>query len=159
MKCKACSTEFTPRNKTHVYCSSKCRNNWRVRDPEKMQAYKQKYRDTSKDKSKHYHLVRNFGITLEQYKEMLQAQNECCAVCGKHAETEGRALAVDHDHSTGEIFGLLCYVCNNKLIGKRRDPELFYKASEYLRRGSGLYVPDDKKKGRPRKRKKFSGKS
>jgi Recombination endonuclease VII len=159
MKCKSCSADFEPKNRTHVYCSAKCRNNWRVRDPEKMQAYKQKYRDTSKDKSKHYHLVRNFGITLEQYKEMLQAQNECCAVCGKHAETEGRALAVDHDHSTGEVFGLLCYVCNNKLIGKRRDPELFYKASEYLRRGSGLYVPDDKKKGRPRKRKKLSGKS
>lgn len=154
MQCKTCCSEFQPKNKTHVYCSSKCRNVWRVRDPAKMQTYKQRYRDKSKDKTRNYHLLRNFGITLAQYQELLEKQAECCAVCGKHAETEGRSFAVDHDHNTGEIYGLLCYVCNNKVIGNKRDPELFYKASEYLRQGSGLFVPDAMRKGRPRKRKK-----
>lgn len=65
-------------------------------------------------------LKRKFGITLEQYEELLEAQAGGCAVCGKTQQENRRRLAVDHDHSCcpGQITcgrcirGLLCSSCN-----------------------------------------------
>jgi hypothetical protein len=53
-----------------------------------------------------------YGITQEQYEEMLSEQNGGCAICGITEATNGRRLAVDHDHQTGEVRGLLCNNCN-----------------------------------------------
>jgi hypothetical protein len=59
-------------------------------------------------------LLAAFGITLEQYDEMLAAQGGGCAICGRACLT-GRALAVDHDHETGVVRALLCVICNRYL--------------------------------------------
>lgn len=64
-----------------------------------------------------------YEITVEQYKQMLVAQNGLCAICNKKetvvdAKTNKvRNLAVDHDHATGETRGLLCCYCNTTLAG------------------------------------------
>ena len=49
---------------------------------------------------------------------MLKKQNNCCAICKKHKSKFARSLAVDHDHSTGEIRGLLCFWCNKRFVGR-----------------------------------------
>lgn len=100
--------------------------------------------------------MKDFGITLEQYGEMLEKQNGVCAVCHKPPQ-ENKAHAVDHDHKTGEIFGLLCHACNYRLIGRIRNPILFERAAEYLRNGSGLFVPPKKKRRRKTSRKVQDG--
>ena len=60
---------------------------------------------------KDLHLQRNFGISLEEYHEMIGKQGNRCAICGESetAERNGKklALAVDHDHKTGKIRELL----------------------------------------------------
>ena len=66
-----------------------------------------------------------FGITREQYDEILEAQGGVCAIC-KEVCNSGRRLAVDHDHETGEVRGLLCGNCNTA-IGK------FHDNTDYLR--------------------------
>ena len=100
------------------------------------------------------YLLRKYGITQRQYNSLLKKQNDSCAVCGKHKSKEKRNLCVDHDHKTGQIRGLLCFLCNHRVIGKQRDPELLFRASEYLRQGTGWYTP--KKKRKKRKQKKRS---
>jgi hypothetical protein len=98
-----------------------------------------------------YSLKRLYGITPEQYDEMLRDQNYCCAVCGRHESEFKTKLAVDHDHVTLDLRGCLCTFCNSRVIGRHRDPELFRRAYEYLiapRRG--WLAP----KRKPRKRKK-----
>ncbi|PYQ17504.1 MAG: hypothetical protein DMF80_00495 [Acidobacteria bacterium] len=45
---------------------------------------------------------------------MLVDQKERCAICRKACGT-GRRLAVDHDHQTGRVRGLLCFRCNTAL--------------------------------------------
>ena len=58
-------------------------------------------------------LKQSYGITLEQYNEMLVAQNHKCAICGKdEAEVHINRLYVDHCHTTGKVRGLLCHQCN-----------------------------------------------
>jgi hypothetical protein len=80
-----------------------------------------------------YHLKRKYGITLEDYERMLEAQGGVCAICGE-PRPEERTLHVDHDHETGEVRGLLCFRCNNALGDFREQYELFQKAADYLDR-------------------------
>jgi hypothetical protein len=63
-----------------------------------------------------YTYGKDFG--LEQYENILQEQNEVCAIC-LNPNTNGRkdsnSLYVDHNHSTGKVRGLLCSNCNRML--------------------------------------------
>lgn len=64
-------------------------------------------------------LKNKYGLTLEDYDNLLKSQNGVCAIC-ERAETsrsseKGPAvdsLKVDHCHTTGKIRGLLCSECN-----------------------------------------------
>jgi Recombination endonuclease VII len=96
------------------------------------------------------HLRRTYGITLEQYNNLLEKQDYCCAVCGKHQNEEKKRLSVDHNHATGEIRGLLCTMCNYRHVGKHRDSSLLRRIADYLDQGTGWFVP---KKDKIRKRK------
>jgi hypothetical protein len=113
-----------------------------------------KTEDFSKRKSessRKHHLKKTYGITPEQYNEILAKQEYCCAICGKHEEDEkNRRLAVDHNHETGEIRGLLCSFCNHRVVGRHRDGDLLRKVADYIEQGTGWFVP---KKKRPVKRK------
>jgi hypothetical protein len=68
---------------------------------------------------------------------VLAAQSACCAICGEACAT-GRRLAVDHDHATGRIRGLLCFRCNTSLARYEQYAQQF---AAYLANGkikSGL---------------------
>ncbi len=62
------------------------------------------------------HQLRQYGMTLDDYDAMLAAQGGVCAICGS-AEPGGSGgrFAVDHDHATGDVRGLLCAKCNTGL--------------------------------------------
>lgn len=60
-------------------------------------------------------LCKQYGITVEEYDQMVENQNGVCAICEKPCAS-GRRLAVDHDHVTGKVRGLLCGACN-RIIG------------------------------------------
>jgi hypothetical protein len=76
-------------------------------------------------------LKRNYGIGLDFYEQLLGKQDGKCAICGE--PENGRALAVDHDHGTGNIRGLLCTNCNNGLGRFRDDVSRLRNAIEYLK--------------------------
>lgn len=74
------------------------------------------------------HLKYKYGITAEQYTRLFNFQEGRCRICRNSAENEKRKLAVDHDHITGRIRGLLCARCNNGL-GYFRDNIITMKAA------------------------------
>jgi hypothetical protein len=82
-------------------------------------------------KVRHNELTRKFGITLEQYDELLRAQGGFCAICGE-TNCDSRALAVDHDHKTGKVRGLLCGNCNRGIGNLRDNQAILQRAIEYL---------------------------
>lgn len=74
----------------------------------------------------HLRHLRTYGITPDDYAEMLARQGGVCAICrqpetraSRRSRRPGR-LSVDHDHQTGRVRGLLCHKCN-MLIGNFGD--------------------------------------
>lgn len=104
----------------------------------------------AKDRARHNRLVRIYGITLDQYNELLERQNYSCALCKRHESEFNTRLAVDHNHATGEVRGLLCAYDNHRVIGRHKDAELLRRMADYVDQGTGWYVP---KRKRPVKRK------
>lgn len=95
----------------------------------------EKYND-NKDAVRDDRLKRKFGITLNEYNEKLFSQEEQCAICGKSVENNGKALAVDHNHNTGEVRGLLCNNCNVAVGFVDENIDIARKMIKYLERWS-----------------------
>lgn len=75
---------------------------------------------------------KKYGITKNQYDNLLQKQGGGCAICGRVEEPDGRRLSIDHDHNTGEVRGILCNNCNNGIGSFGDDIEGMHKAISYL---------------------------
>ncbi len=91
-------------------------------------------RDKRREQFRKCKLQARFNLHPAQYSAMAAGQGHGCALCGSECQT-GRRLAVDHDHGSGFVRGLLCVVCNTGL-GKFMDsPELLRKAADYLEAG------------------------
>lgn len=94
------------------------------------------------DEAKNRNLKR-YGITFDDYNQLREKQNYCCAICGKNEEDipQGRAkrtqtaLAVDHSHETGKVRGLLCIGCNTILGKCYEDVSILKRAVKYLQEG------------------------
>lgn len=92
-------------------------------------------------------ILKTYGLTLEQYEALYEAQGGVCYIC-QRATGKVRRLAVDHDHNSGYVRGLLCKPCNSVLAHARDDGEFFERAFEYLREPPahaliGLVKPSD----------------
>ena len=96
--------------------------------------------DKLKDPERNYArtLSTRYGITLDDYYEIVAVQGGRCAICRKtpqEARTKGltvRRLSLDHDHETGRVRGTLCSDCNVALGLFGDDPEILMKAVAYL---------------------------
>jgi len=79
---------------------------------------------------KNGHLRRTYGISIDQYLQLVEEQQGTCAIC---LVVPNGKLQVDHDHNTGKVRRLLCRECNLGLGKFREDPNLLIKAARYLR--------------------------
>lgn len=128
-KCRGGLHQYEPLNKYNKrgcpFCerSRVARNNkiWRKRNPDK-----QKLIDKRADLKKH------FGISKEQYDSMMLSQSGTCAIC-QNVCPSGRELAVDHDHNTNKIRGLLCCNCNRGLGLFKDDMNRLFRAADYIK--------------------------
>ena len=94
-------------------------------------------RGMSKEKRQLFHqrknLKRSYNITPEEYTQRLEEQNSCCSICGERNNNLSMNLAVDHDHQTGQIRGLLCANCN-VILGMAKDNiDILASTISYLR--------------------------
>jgi Recombination endonuclease VII len=106
---------------------------WNRENPERYAANLRAYKESGKKKfaDRKSHLKRKFGLTVDDYEQMLAAQGGGCAICGRPPRGD-IALHVDHDHDTGAVRGLLCFRCNNALGDFDSDPALLRAAIDYL---------------------------
>ena len=81
-------------------------------------------------------LKRAYGITFDEYEELLSKQDKKCAICGidnnGKYRNKPRAFAVDHCHTTGKIRGLLCSDCNTGIGLLKDNINFLQSAIKYL---------------------------
>lgn len=133
----------------------RCKQNKALTEFNKNKAKEDGYHTYCRPCHRQYALFRTYGITGKQYDLLLRRQDGRCGICKRLADDFSTKLAVDHDHATGEIRGLLCNFCNSRLVGRhRRDKglELFRNAVQYLEaRYTGWFMPQKKKKRRKKR--------
>jgi hypothetical protein len=85
-----------------------------------------KWHKANPDVSRSSQWRNKYGIdcTPEQYNEMHDLQAGLCKICGRAESVSGRRLAVDHDHVTGLVRGLLCTKCNTTVGWVEQHPSL-----------------------------------
>jgi hypothetical protein len=117
--CQGCGRRKTPKRRLEKYCVP-CQ------------------RLASRDQARVTHgryLLRTYGITIDEYEAILEAQGGTCYIC-RRANGRTRRLSVDHDHKLGNgrhaVRGLLCRPCNNLLGHLRDDPAAFDRGKAYL---------------------------
>ena len=131
--CNYCK-KFLPADSEHFYltgskaktlknickkCHNKKRREWREKN------------ENARNKEKNCKLLRNYGITLEQYNEMNSRQGGKCTICGREPNT---SLHCDHDHNTGNVRELLCNNCN-LILGQAIDNvDILEKCITYLKK-------------------------
>ena len=90
-----------------------------------------RWRAKNLDKVAGYKLKSRYGITPEQYDEMLDRQGGVCAIC-YCPPSPRKKLGVDHNHHNGQVRELLCDHCNKGLGDFGDDTELLFRAIAYL---------------------------
>jgi len=103
---------------------------WRLANPDKVKeysAYGSRWVAANPDKVQRAKRKHKYGITPEQYDELVVSQTGRCRIC-----EEGVELVIDHDHTTGRVRGLLCGTCNSGLGMFRDRPDILQKAIQYL---------------------------
>jgi len=128
----------TGRHQRHGSHCKECRR-------ESVRAYKEKTPNYDRDRywrdvqgTRERHLKRKYGVDLVGYEAMFKAQRGACAICGK---SQSRALNIDHDHTTGEVRGLLCSSCNRALGWFGDSLDLLRSAVGYLESSRKLSKP------------------
>ena len=132
------------------------KRNWNRKNKEYFRKYRKnnlktiresatRYASRNKDSQRKYALNYYYGISLDEYNEILDFQKEVCAICSRPKKI--RRLAVDHEHQLKEkelrkkkkqnlirdkVRGLLCRWCNVGLKQFQDNPVYLRKAAEYL---------------------------
>ena len=108
-KCKSCCMLATKHTS----------NTWKQNNPEK-----------ASKRNRVTKLKLKYNLTVEHYADMLHSQQNGCAICGKLQIDKN--LAVDHNHVTGNVRGLLCQQCNTGIGLLQDSVDILNNAIKYL---------------------------
>lgn len=94
-------------------CKNRLRREYTARFPERVKMSDLKY---------------HYGLTLDEYRAMVERQGGRCAICGQ-ADVK---LVVDHNHVSGAVRSLLCHLCNAMIGCARERIDILAAAAAYL---------------------------
>jgi hypothetical protein len=126
IECHKCGTPFSPKSTSAKYCNKRCMYQARKVRREASDDYKYNIRKSN--------LKRKYNITPEEFDDMLEVQNNCCAICLEHKSSFDISLCQDHCHYTGRNRGILCNNCNRAIGLLGDDLEKLTNAVTYLSR-------------------------
>jgi len=102
------------------------------------EAQRTRWQSRTPQKRLEQHLKYKYGITPSQFLEMWNNQVGRCAICESGLpdllvyENRRRGYAIDHDHNTGTVRGILCTECNSVLGLAGDSPDILRRAADYL---------------------------
>ena len=137
--CSGCGGDHTGKHPDQCKnCMAARSRKWRAANPEKARASVSKYQKSNRERlvknRRRSHFKATYGITIQQYDELLAGQGGVCAICGtdKPNGPGGKYFMVDHNHETGNVRGLLCGRCNFVLGHSKDRVDVLQKAIAYL---------------------------
>ena len=106
-----------------------------LRDPEGFRAVKRAWAKANRDKRRESSWKhQGIKFTVSEYEALFNSQGRTCAICQRPEPQHGRLFAVDHDHETGQIRGILCFRCNRVVDAWAGNKELYDRATTYFLR-------------------------
>lgn len=90
-------------------------------------------------------LKHKYGMTIEDFNVLWEAASGVCQICNdplRLFDGTSAHYAIDHNHSTGDVRGLLCPPCNKGLGHLKDSPSILQKAINYLH-DNGHYGPKE----------------
>ena len=139
-RCKACGRkENAEFEKTYLPQRTEKNREWydknkiAVQEGRAVSGSRWEYKPENKRK---HNLKTRYGLGIEEYDSRLADQNGKCAICGGEMD-EGKRLAVDHNHDTGAVRGIVHVRCNTAIALFRDSPEICRRAAEYLEKSMG----------------------
>lgn len=145
LNCKICNKEYRPRSLSN---KGVCGDMYCQKEQRKL------YNRNNKSKGIKHHrqyYIKKYGLTLDMFNAMLEAQNHSCKICNKHMSENNKDkngivkhLSIDHNHETGQVRGLLCNRCNTALGSFNDNIESLTNAIRYLNesKDSEILIPD-----------------
>jgi hypothetical protein len=137
-KCTACKSVKPPEDFYNGHKTKKQRNATNKKYPhsrckecehKKNKIYHKENRAKVSERQVMTHRRKKYGVSEEEYKNMVLSQNNICAICNKPSH---KTLHVDHDHITGKVRGLLCSSCNMGIGMFQDDIDILNNAIKYL---------------------------
>lgn len=104
---------------------------WRDSNSEIIKHKQRKWYHYNNEKVKNSYIKSVYGLTLEEYYNKIEEQNNRCAICGREFKNS-KDTYIDHNHTTGEIRGLLCSKCNPAIGLLSENQRILYNAIVYL---------------------------
>ncbi len=143
---KAYQSEWRAKNVNGIKSYQK---QWKAKNVESVKAYQAEYHSEYRQRDEVQHaywernLKRNYRMTPDRFNALWHQQEGKCLICTVDMLPRGRknrSVAVDHNHATGEIRGLLCRCCN-RAIGLLQDsPEILRSAADYLQQKGNYFA-------------------
>lgn len=143
-RCVQCEDEIVEHKKSGVLKCSSCKtvkplkefpNSVANRTTKQCKECHSKYHRSTYDHRRNYSLIKSFGITIEQYKELLEKQNHTCPVCLVPFEKDKYSYPVDHAHSgpnAGKIRAIVHDRCNRFVLWKHEVGDQLRRAADII---------------------------
>ena len=106
------------------------RKTYYYENQEHILAQSREYTARTRSARKVYNRKHLYGITAEDFDSLILKQNSKCPIC---LESLGDKIAIDHDHATGAVRGILHNICNLGLGCLGDSWENMLRATNYLR--------------------------
>jgi len=125
--CKKAKSEWRRHNRLQNIAREQsreraARQRYKMWNPIRLQDYHKAYTLKHCDKKRDATLQQTYGISSMQWDQIFDIQKGLCQICQKplhkyHNPEGKRAAAIDHDHKSKRVRGLVCYTCNRTKIG------------------------------------------
>jgi hypothetical protein len=129
--CTDCKQK-NPQPLTAFYKDPRKKDGMRGECKECFKAHRKLRHSANPTKYRPSYLKRKYKLTPQQYDLMLSQQGGSCAICGRKQSEFKSRFAVDHNHATVKVRGLLCSDCNIAIGLLQDNPLILTKAIEYL---------------------------
>jgi hypothetical protein len=108
-ECKACNAQLRKKRYNREREVERVRE-WRTRNPERYRAYRNAYqsRPDRKRAARDAYYRRTFGISADEFDDLLSQQGGVCGICGERPKRGVAGFHLDHDHDTSDVRGIVC---------------------------------------------------